>query len=154
MKQTFLWLFMGLCALTFVACGSDDDNKSNGGNVPTGKVTLAQAVGTWQMAGEVSWKVNSAGETYDYKENTNAEPDWVVIKADGTFEYWEYDNGERHLDAAGPLDIENGYVVGNGMVKFTGVTIQGNVMVIATVDYNHDGKGYDKYEVLSLIKVN
>lgn len=156
MKQKFLWLLMSLCAVAFVACGSDDDDDKSGGggNAPTGKVTLAQAVGTWEVTSEIKWKVEN-GTKFDYDEDYDADPDWIVIKADGTFEFWDYsdETGKRHLEATGPLDIENGYVVGNGMVKFTGVEITGSVMKISYTEFNHDGKGYDKYYIISYKKV-
>lgn len=164
MKQKMMWLLMGLCTLAFSACGSDDDNSgtTNGGQTPGGStktgVTLAQAVGTWEQFHESGYVTLDGVRQRDFDEDTD--PDWLVIKADGSFEYWEYSttSKERHQDGAGMLIVEDGYVVGrpgeSGIVMFTSVYLSGNVLTVSFVETEtKSGKEQKEYITASFRKV-
>ena len=89
MKKNFMWLLMGLCALTFASCGSDDDNSGTQGGGTTGGVTLAQVVGTWELFHATGYQTVDGAAGHNWDEDTD--PDWLIINANGTWEYQRYD---------------------------------------------------------------
>lgn len=131
MKQKFLWLLMALCAITFAACGDDDDSPVPGPDVPVvvNKIQLAQVVGTWQMTSESSYKIWPNGTKFDY--DTDWEADRIEIQADGNWTFYDFDDGTYRPEANGHLVLDaNGYIVGNGLYTFTGLSVNGNTMSI------------------------
>ena len=134
MKQKFLWLLMALCAITLASCGDDDDDSkpvTPDGPVVVNKIKLAQVVGTWQVSSESSYKIWPNGTKFDY--DNDYEPDQLKITADGHWAFYEFDedHGTYELEGQGTLVYDSeGYIIGNGMYTFTGLSVTGNTMSI------------------------
>lgn len=158
MKQKFLWLLMALCAITFAACGDDDDSPAvPGPNTPVvvNKIKLAQVVGTWQVSSESSYKVWPDGTKFDF--DNDFEPDRIEIKSDRSWAFYDYDSehASYELEAQGMLVLDaNGYIIGNGMYTFTGLTVNGNSM---SISYQYpdveDGRPCVKFVTTNFTKI-
>lgn len=90
------------------------------------------------------------GVAYDVE--MDYDPDWLIIKAEGTWEYWDYDDTrQREFQGQGNLEIgENGIIMGNGLAVFTASGIVGNNMIVRYNEYDDDGT---EYHEVSYIKV-
>ena len=156
MKKNFMWLLMGLCALTFAACGSDDDNSGTQGGGTTGGVTLAQVVGTWELFHAKGYQTVDGAAGHNWDEDTD--PDWLIINANGTWEYQRYDtsSGNHYKNASGTFVIENGIIktAGTEELGITSIWLNGNVLTVVFVSSEvKSGKKYVDYETQSWRKI-
>lgn len=151
MKKYFLWLMMGFCvALTFTACGDDDDDDDD--RIPNSSVdgggsslVFEQVIGTWERQYSKETKINPNGQVV--KEEYDNDPDWLVIKSDQTWEYWDYshEDQDRELEFMGALVVVNGIVKGNGQTTFSEATVSNNILTIKYSRYDYDdGVRYTK----------
>ena len=156
-----IWLLMSLCAVAFAACGSDDDDdKSGGDGQGTGKtVTLAQAVGTWQLKHSSGYEVNvSTGERQDeYDADDNS--DRLVIESDGTITVYHRSSssGTERVVFSGKLTVSNGYIVLGKIenITLTSLTITGNILKVETIEEFHESDGdYKHYSTQTYQKVS
>ena len=152
MKKAFSWFLMGLFALTFAACSGDDDFNMEETTAGGYNATVDQAVGKWQRITKVGTKVLN-GKVKD--TDRDSDPDRLVIEADGTWEYYDYDSEKGYeLEGRGRLVVENGVIKGNGRQTFTAAFITNNIL---TIHYNEpdydDGKTYTKYYKVTFTKI-
>lgn len=106
MKKALLFLFLTIFALSFSACGSDDDDNGDGGN--TVKLT---AVFKYQKDGAT--KPSAATQMYIFKTGGESTSDWTYNKNN---HYFEKKNGsvvystysfKANNDGIVSQDIEN-----------------------------------------------
>lgn len=158
MKKNFMWLLMGLCALTFTACGSDDDNSGTpqGGDTTISGVTLSQVVGTWELFHAKGYQTIDGVKHHEWDEPTN--PDWLIIKPDGTWQYMKYStvDSNRHLQYGGSFAVENGYIVVNDVSELgiQKMSMSGDVLMVEFISTEiKSGKTYVDYETQSWRKI-
>ena len=114
-----------------LAADDDDSPVIPGTDIPVvvNKIQLSQVVGTWQMSSESSYKIWPNGTKFDY--DTDWEADRIEIQADGNWTFYDFDDetGTYKPEAHGHLVLDaNGYIVGNGLYTFTGLSVNGNTM--------------------------
>ena len=86
MKQTKFWSLLAFCfclagALTFTACGDDDDNTPQTPDVPntTTGITVDDLVGTWTLAGQ------DVNYTYTFTQTHLTIKDGTDLQFDGDY---------------------------------------------------------------------
>ncbi len=116
---------------------------------------MAQVVGTWQVSSESSYKVWPDGTKFDF--DNDFEPDRIEIKSDRSWAFYDYDSehASYELEAQGMLVLDaNGYIIGNGMYTFTGLTVNGNSM---SISYQYpdveDGRPCVKFVTTNFTKI-
>lgn len=101
-KLNYLWM-LGLlmfAAVNFSACSGDDDE---------GPGSSSELVGLWEIVSDKGWeKVN--GELA-YEWNDEEERDFRLrFNSDGTYNEYEYENGELESDDTGTWVYKNGKI--------------------------------------------
>ena len=124
--STIAMLAMMVAALSFTACGSDDDEIDNGGD------SNASIVGTWEL---VSFDVVKGANYMDSDMSTG---DRITFKSDGTYYSTDGDRGTWKLkgNTLTISDNENYFSIDYQVKKLSSTELRLYVDIeIAAVDY-------------------
>ena len=124
--STIAMLAMMVAALSFTACGSDDDEIDNGGD------SNASIVGTWEL---ISFDVVKGSNYLDDGLNTG---DRIIFKSDGTYYSTDGDRGIWKLNGNTLTisDDENLFSIDYQVKKLSSTELRLYVDIeIAAIDY-------------------
>lgn len=124
--STIAMLAMMVAALSFTACGSDDDEIDNGGD------SNASIVGTWEL---ISFDVVKGSNYLDDGLNTG---DRITFKSDGTYYSTDGDRGIWKLNGNTLTisDDENLFSIDYQVKKLSSTELRLYVDIeIAAIDY-------------------